>query len=472
MPVPRDVRLRTAFTLTMAGTRRGNNEDGTSRATIQQGSYRKEVGMSYKLSRRKFVKTSSAVAASLAVSSALPTKGFSAEKTLKIGFLAPLTGDLAAWGLPGRDGCLIWGDWVNAAGGIKVGGNHHKVEFVSYDNEYAPDKALVGAKKLILEDKVKFIMMLGGDTFPGVQKFVNQQKMLVSTLLPSDLSPRTPYLIAPAEVHPIYNVTGVEWLSINKPKLKTVAICAQEDSLGLPSVATYRAAFKAAGIKIVYDKFFPASTTDFAPIVTAMLASKPDILCWDTAYEPFVHALTEQAYLQEFKGQIISCTADNYPAMIEKTSKKFMEGFIFQFPDFDDPALNDPRINFNQPNKFYAEFNKRHPGSWSAVSWEYPSIMGLWKKAVEKGGSAEPLDVLKAMKDDGWGDQVFGRAKWWGKALFGIDNALVGNWPVVVIRDGKARIAEYRSILKWYGKHGDLLVKEMRALGQMWDQRT
>ncbi len=428
--------------------------------------------MSYKLSRRKFVKTSSAAAAGLAVSSALPSMGFSADKTVKIGFLAPLTGDVAAWGLPGRDGCLIWADWVNAAGGIKIGGDHYKVEFVSYDNEYAPDKALVGAKKLILEDGVKFIMMLGGDTFPAIQKFVNQQKMLVSTLLPSDLSPDTPYLIAPTEVHPIYNVTGVEWLSIQKPNLKTAAICAQEDALGLPSVATYRAAFEAAGIKIVYDKFFPDSTEDFAPIVTAMLATKPDILCWDTAYEPFVHALTEQAYLQGFKGQIISCTADNYPAMIEKTSKEFMEGFIFQFPDFDDPALNDPRVNFPRPNEFFAEFNKRYPGSWSAVSWEYPSIMDLWKEAAEKAGSVEPLDVLKAMKADGTGAHAFGEAKWWGKELFGIDNALVGNWPVVVIRDGKARIAEYRSIPEWWAKHGDLLIKHMRDLGQMWDQRA
>ena len=32
--------------------------------------------------------------------------------------------------------------------------------------------------------------------------------------------------------------------------------------------------------------------------------------------------------------------------MIEKTSKEFMEGFIFQFPDFDDPALNAQQTNF------------------------------------------------------------------------------------------------------------------------------
>ena len=87
---------------------------------------------------------------------------------MKIGFLAPLTGAVAAWGKPGLDGCQIWADWVNAAGGIKIGGEAYKVEFVAYDDEYDPGKARTGAIKLIQEDGVKFIMMLGGDPWPGV----------------------------------------------------------------------------------------------------------------------------------------------------------------------------------------------------------------------------------------------------------------------------------------------------------------
>ena len=57
------------------------------------------------------------------------------------------------------------------------------VELVSYDNEYAPDKARTGATKLIAEDEVKFIMMLGGDTWPAVQPVAERSGMLVSTLL-------------------------------------------------------------------------------------------------------------------------------------------------------------------------------------------------------------------------------------------------------------------------------------------------
>ena len=110
---------------------------------------------------------------------------------------------------------------------------------------------------------------------------------------------------------------------------------------------------------------------------------------------------------------------------------------------------------------------------WSAVSWEYASIMELLGGCCERAGSVEPAAVLAAMKEGGNGKHIFGDAEVGrGKELFGIDNALVGDWPVVVIRDGKATIAEYRSIPAWLDKHQELLIKHMTALGQMWDQRT
>ncbi|MFZ1480537.1 MAG: ABC transporter substrate-binding protein [Paracoccaceae bacterium] len=425
------------------------------------------------LTRRRVLRGAAALAGTAAATSLVPRAARAADKTVKIGFLAPLTGEVAAWGKPGLDGCLIWAEWVNAAGGVNIAGEAHMVEFVPYDDEYDAGKARAGATKLIKEDGVKMIMMLGGDPWPGVQQLAEREGMLCTTLLPSDLSPETATLLAPCEVHPIYNVTGIQWLAENKPELKTAVMCAQEDALGLPSVATYLAAFEAAGIEMLDDTlFFDPATTDFAPIVTRLMSSNPQIICLDTCYSDYVHPICEQLFQQGYKGQIISCTADFYDQIVAKTSKEFMEGFLFQFPDFDDPGLNADFINFQKPNEFYAEYSKRHPNQWGAVSWEYASVMDLWKAAAEKAGSVEPGDVLAAMKEGGKGLHAFGEADWWGKELFGIDNALVGNWPVVVIEDGKAVIKDYKSIPEWYDKHGELLIKHMDALGQMYYQRA
>ncbi len=424
------------------------------------------------LSRRGFLRSSATMAGATAMASAFGVQANAADKTIKIGFLAPLTGPVSAWGKPGLSGCEIWAEQVNAGGGIKLSDGDYQVEFVGYDNEYDPAKARTGATKLIREDGVSFIMMLGGDTWPGAQPVADKTGMLFSTLLPSDLAPDTQTLLAPVEVHPIYNVTGVQWMAETYPELKTAVMCAQDDALGLPSVATYLAAFEAAGIEMQSEPLlFDPATTDFAPVVTKLIANDPDVVCLDTCYSDYVHPIAEQLFQQGYKGQIISCTADFYDQMIAKTSKEFMEGFIFQFPDFDDPALNTDQINFKDPNGFFAEYNKRFPGEWGAVSWEYAAVMDLWKAAAEKAGSADPEAVLAAMKEGGKGAHAFGEADWWGKDLFGIDNALVGDWPVVVIEDGKATIKAFGNIPEWYDKHGELLKKHMAAYDQMWDQR-
>ena len=418
------------------------------------------------LTRRQFTGTAAAAAGAVAASSfGAPHIARGAEKVVKLGFLGPLTGEVAGWALPGRNACLIWADQVNAAGGIKIGDDNYMVEIVSYDNEYLADKSLIGAKKLVLEDDVKLVLMLGGTDAPAAVQFFTRQKMLSTTLLPSDLTPDTLYHLAPAEVHPLYNVTGVEWLAENRPELKTAAICAQDDELGWPSVATYLAAFEAAGIDVVYNKYFDIATTDFAPVVTAMMAENPDIICLDTAYPDFVNLLCEQLFLQNYEGQIISCTLDFYGRIIEKTSTEFLEGLIFQFPDFDDPAMNEPHINFENPNEFFVNYNERFPDAWSAVTWEYPAIAEMWRLAAEKAGSVEPMDVFAALKEGGRGPHVFGDADWWGEELWGIDNALVGNWPVVQIQNGKATIVEYRNIIDWWNKHGELLKKHTAEQG-------
>ena len=414
---------------------------------------------------------SSSFAHRMAIRGALPRLSVDMAGTINIGFLAPLSGQAASWGLPGLHGCRIWENWLNNAGGLLIDGQRHPIRIHAFDCGDDPDAARDGAMQLVQQYDTKLMMMLGGDSFAAAADFLAERRILTSTLLPSDLSPDTRYVIAPSEVHPIYVVTGVEWLARQKPQLKSVAMCSQQDAMGLPSLATYRAAFKAAGRDIVKEVQYPAEGADAAGIVEPMLAANPDILCWCTSYTPMVHALTEYAHAAGFKGQILSCTLDQYDVLVSKTSAEFMEGVTFQFPDFDDPELSEKAFFFNQPNVFYEEYNNLYPGSWSAVSWEYAAILDIWHAAVDKAGGVETGAVMAAMKQMGHVTHAFGPAEWWGTDVFGIDNALVGDWPVVQVQDGKARIVGYESIPDWLAQHSELLKSEMRDLGQLWDQR-
>ncbi|MCL4067197.1 ABC transporter substrate-binding protein [Pseudomonas sp. GX19020] len=423
--------------------------------------------------RRNILTATLGAAVSALTAGFWPRAAGAAEDRVKVGFLGPLSGPVAAWGQPGLDGSRLWAEWINAAGGIRIGGRQLPVEILAFDDEYDPARARIGAQKLIRRDGVSFLMMLGGDTWPGAAPLVQETGMLASTLLPSDLSPETTTLIAPAEVHPIYNVTGVDWLARNRPGLRSAAICAQDDVFGLPSIATYLAAFAAAGIRMTDEPFFfDPATSDFEPLVRRMLSGKPEIVCLDTCYPDYILPICEQLFRQGFRGQILSCTLDFHDRIIAHTSPEFLEGAIFQFPDFDDPALAAPEVNFRDPARFHAEYETRFPGQWSSVSWQYAAILDLWRAAAEAADSTAPDAVLSAMKSGRGLRHVFGPARWWGDDLFGISNALVGNWPVVEISGGKAHIREFTSVTDWYDRHGALLHREMERYGQLWSQRV
>jgi branched-chain amino acid transport system substrate-binding protein len=417
------------------------------------------------ITRRKFLAGTGGVAAGLTTLSATPSKVFAGEKTVKVGFLAALTGDAAGWGLPGLYGVEIWVEQINAAGGMDVGGEKFRIEVISYDDEFDAIKATIGAKKLLFEDEVSVVLMLGVTPVLAVKDFMTRNKMLVTTLVPTDISADAPYLFAPVEVHPFYNVTAVDWISRNMPNIKTAAIATQNDELGLTSLATYRAAFEVAGIEVVEENLFGFEVTDFAPVVSKLIAASPDLITWDTAYPDYVNLLTEQAYLQGYKGQFVNCTLDQYDHIMAKTSKEFLEGFLWQFPDLDDPVMQGSGTHFKGAADFYKTYAERYPGAWTAVSWEYAAALEMWKTAVAKAGTVEPLKVSEALRSLSPVPHAFGDAEWWGEEFFGVNSAALGKWPVVQMQNGKAVIVEMGDVRAWMDKHGDVLKKHMAALG-------
>jgi branched-chain amino acid transport system substrate-binding protein len=419
------------------------------------------------MNRRQFLTGTAASAAGLAAAGTFPTRQAAAgDDVIKVGYVGALTGFLAAWGLPGYYGCQVLTDWYNAAGGIDVGGDKYKLELIAYDDEWDPAKALAGAKKVVLEDEVSFIIGSYSSPVKAMQPFLTKQKMVSTTLVQYDTSPDYPYMIAPAEPFPYENFAPAEYfIKKHGSEVKRMAICGQNEEVGLYGIASFSAVLEAAGVEVVETKIYGTDTVDFAPIVSSMLAAKPDVLCWGTSWPDFVNLLNEQAYLQGWRGPILCTTCDNYWQIIEKTSVEFLEGYLFAYPDFDDPRLQDASVPFPDPARFYNESEERWPGSWNAVSFLYPWCLELWKLAVEAGGSYEPMDVLETMKGMDPVPHIFGPGRWRGTEMNGIDNSLVGVWPAVEMQNGKAVIVDMVDINDWLDEHRDLLKKHYEAVG-------
>lgn len=391
--------------------------------------------------------------AALTMAALSPPQGL-AQETVKIGFNAPLSGPAAAWGLPGMDGITIWLDKVNAAGGLKIGDKTYKVEIVQYDNEGIGSKALLGARKLVLEDKVVAMLMLGGATSAVVQPFLTKHKIMTFVLIASDISPKRPYLMDVTDNFPVYHPLHAEYIAEKHPGAKKVAIISQDDEIGLAAIAWSAAGFKAAGLDVVYNKPFSLETTDFAPIVTAALATKPDIISTGASYPEFQALIFEQAYTQGWRPGVGSLSSGcvtsacwDFKAITAKVPVEWMQGAVSGFPDFDDPRLSE------EHHEFWNAWRNKFPNhSFSEIVWEYKAALDVWAFGAKMAGTVEPEKVYQALKSSTSVPHSFGPGVWWGKEVFGMDNLLVPKWPITEIENGKPKIVAYKSLIDWVNK--------------------
>lgn len=107
------------------------------------------------INRRHFLKTTAASAASLALSKGV---ALGAEDSLKIGFISPRTGPLAAFGE--TDGYVLEKVRETLAAQMTLGGKQYSIEIIDRDSQSDPSRAGQLAKDLINQDQVDMMLAI------------------------------------------------------------------------------------------------------------------------------------------------------------------------------------------------------------------------------------------------------------------------------------------------------------------------
>src|SRR5688572_19514132 len=84
-----------------------------------------------------------------------PSQG-TASKTIKLGYVSPQTGPLAAFGEP--DNFVIGKVREALKGGLTIGGQSYAVEIIVKDSQSNPNRAAQVTKDLIVQDKVDLML--------------------------------------------------------------------------------------------------------------------------------------------------------------------------------------------------------------------------------------------------------------------------------------------------------------------------
>jgi branched-chain amino acid transport system substrate-binding protein len=112
--------------------------------------------MTIDLNRRTMLRTVPAVALGSAATMASPWVRAAGDDTIRIGFVSPQTGPLAAFADP--DKFTLEQVKKAVAGGLMLGGKKYAVEVIYKDSQSSPNRASSVAAELILRDKVDLIV--------------------------------------------------------------------------------------------------------------------------------------------------------------------------------------------------------------------------------------------------------------------------------------------------------------------------
>jgi branched-chain amino acid transport system substrate-binding protein len=395
-------------------------------------------------------------------------------ETVNIGFLGALSGPDAGWGLPGLTGNQLFIDEVNAEGGLLVKGQRYPLKMFTFDDEAIGSKALQGAKELVLQHDVKFISAIGGNPADAVHPFLTKKKVIYASLISTDIKPDRPYLLAGGDVTPRIDMMRPFYHKMRNPALKRWAVISQDDTIGLTSQSWEVGSALADGWDVVYDKHYSLETTDFAPIVTAMLATKPEVVSLNLSYPTFVALIIEQLYIQGYKGPISANYLDT-ESILQKVPAAYLENAVDSFPLFDDPWWGEPSFQ----HKFYQDWLKRYgPGApddvhrgITGIDWDHVIMLRLWAKGVQLAGTFNPDKVIEALRAEKSILTILGPGRMSGNEMWGIDNMISTPIPFNEVRGGTKRIQAVIDFENWFQTRKDKIIAVVRKRGQMWDQR-
>lgn len=299
---------------------------------------------------------------SAAMLAAMPSAGFAENPKLKIGFVGVTSGPAAAWGTSNVRSMETLAAWYNELGGVKIGEVTYDLDIVTFDDQKDPKRAIAGMEKMAQED-IHYVVGPNVDDGAAAVRPVAEANGIIyfpyafpKSLYEKPASNAVLGMIANYQSGPaIY-----KYLMENKG-VKKVAFVAANESDPLSQRDGGVAAAKALGLEVVaQNDTYQNDTRDFSPVLTPIVALKPDLLVLsgvapanaplliraarELGYEGLISTETAQdaKVLEEGAGELangfISVGGASTPEIASDRMKEFVERYTKMFGEYNDES--------------------------------------------------------------------------------------------------------------------------------------
>lgn len=314
--------------------------------------------------------------------------------TIRIGGLAPLTGDASSYGVAVNNGIQMAIEDINADGGI--GGK--QIEYIYYDEKGDATEAVNAYNKLVQDDKVVAII---GDVTTKPTLAVAQQSqqdnipIITASATAAEVTLTGPNIFRACFTDPFQGELMASYAA-EKLGASTVAVLydmADDYSSGIAEAFVAKAG--ELGLTVVAEEKYQDGDVDFKSQLTNIKGQNPDVLFLPVYYED-LRLISAQA--NEVGVTATLCGADGWDSVLtDNFDSSVLDGGVF-CSQYSTESTDERVQNFIST---YKEKYEIDPNMFAVLAYDATYMMAT---AIENAGSTDSqaiIDAMAALEYDG-----------------------------------------------------------------------
>jgi len=315
-----------------------------------------------------------------------------------LGASVQLTGSLANTGRYYKDAYEFAIEKINAAGGVKVGGEQRKLALKMYDNQSDVNLSVRQYTQLVSQDKVDLLLGPFASNFALADSAVSEKYKIpmVQGGGASDqiFSRKFRYIFGTLAPASNYFGSTVTMLTKLSPAPKSVALLYADDAFDVSVADGTRPLLKAAGLTTAIDERYTSNASDFNSLLSRIRSANVDVVLvagHETEILNFVRQAKSLSVAPKLYSFTVGVPSEDFRKALGKDAD-YAFGMTAWLPE---PSLKDRWFGdaerFAQGYKAKFGYDPDYHAASGAADVEALAA------AIESAGSAEPEKVRDAL---------------------------------------------------------------------------
>jgi branched-chain amino acid transport system substrate-binding protein len=315
-----------------------------------------------------------------------------------LGASVQLTGPIANTGRYYRDAYQLAIDKINAAGGVKLAGQSHKLALRLYDNQSDANLSIRQYTRLVTEDKVNLLLGPFASNFALADSAVSEKYNIpmVEGGGASDqiFARKFNYIFGTLAPASNYFGSTIEMLKLLKPAPKSLALLYADDAFDVSVAEGTRPKLKQAGLNVVMDERYSTNASDFNSLLSQIKSENIDVVLvagHETEILNFVRQAKSLAVAPKLYSFTVGVPSEDFRKALGKDAD-YAFGMTAWLPT---PSLKDRW--FGDAQQFAKEYKAKfgYDPDYHAASGA--ADVEALVQAMEDAGSIEPQKVRDAL---------------------------------------------------------------------------